>query len=440
MSVPRLLGLFVLLLTVAAVSAQQGLPPGVKLPPQIKPGMPPMKPGPKPGDPGKGKNPMPKPGDPKLPPGIPGVPPVIIPGSASPDKKKDDIKWPKEVFGKSVEVVVKEMRTHSDPGLREAAVRMLPQFGPRGREVGGSELVEVMTRDPDWNVRLAGLSVAPTVLFGYATIIDAPLTSGSNAMMNMLDSSYMHVKYDAVLAAAATGPLIRLASGGKVIHSLTSRSRESTSWHMRKAAAAALGAVGQGMPKGEDPAERDPPDQGAVSTLLDMLRTDRCAVVRRTAVDSLISLGPVAPEQQKKWRSDLDYVLAREKDKSVVLWTRTCILANDPKGVEGNEAHLNAVALVLQAPEPGGRLEACQALGLLADDAKGKLQDLLNLIQNPKEEPAIVAAGIMAVAGMKSQAKIILPILDNMKVTHPNQDVKMVATEASDILSGRKKN
>ena len=55
MSAPRLAGLllFALCLAVAAVSAQPGLPPGVKMPPVIKPGMPPG--GPK----------LPGPGDPK---------------------------------------------------------------------------------------------------------------------------------------------------------------------------------------------------------------------------------------------------------------------------------------------------------------------------------------------------------------------------------------
>ena len=103
MSMPRFLGLLAtaLCLTITAVSAQPPLPPGVKLPPQVKPGMPPGGPAPKPGpgDP-KGKNPMPPapgPGAPGTPP-VPGAPPSMpAPGKMA--EKKDDIKWPDKVNG-----------------------------------------------------------------------------------------------------------------------------------------------------------------------------------------------------------------------------------------------------------------------------------------------------------------------------------------------------
>jgi hypothetical protein len=440
MTAPRLLALFLTagLLAVTAAPAQ------VKLPIQIKPGFPPTGPAmpvpktptPIPSTPVP-KTPTPSPGAPSTPSGFPSIPSVSGPaGAAGP--KKDDAKWPKEINGKTVEVVVKEMRSASDPAVREAAVRTLPLFGPKGREFGGSELVEAMTRDVDWNVKLAALSVAPTVLFGFATSQDAPLAGGVNAIMSMLSSEHMHVRFDAVAAANAFGVYMRTATFGKVVTVLTNRAKESTSWQMRRAAAAALGSVGLGIQRSED--EREPPDQPTVIALLDILRQDNCSIVRREAVMSLIALGPVSAAQQKKWRADLDSVLTREKDKSVLLWTRTCILENDPNGVKGNEAMLDAVAKVLQPPETTlGKLEACQALGLIGDDAKSKLDDLLNLINNPKEEPVVVAAAVAAVSTMKSQAKITLPIVDKLKFGHPSEDVRKVAQEASDILSGRKK-
>jgi HEAT repeat protein len=438
MTAPRLLALFLTagLLAVTAAPAQ------VKLPIQIKPGFPPTGPAmpfpkappPIPSTPVP-KTPTPSPGAPSSPSGFPSIPSVS--GPAAPAAKKDDAKWPKEINGKTVEVVVKEMRSASDPAVREAAIRTLPLFGPKGREFGGSELVEAMTRDVDWNVKLAALSVSPTVIFGFATIQDATLAGGVNAIMSMLSSEHMHVRFDAVAAANAFGVYMRTATFGKVVTVLTNRAKESTSWQMRRAAAAALGSVGLGIQRSED--ERDPPDQQTVIALLDILRQDNCSIVRREAVMSLIALGPVSAAQQKKWRADLDSVLSREKDKSVLLWTRTCILENDPNGVKGNEAMLDAVAKVLQAPEAAGRVEACQAIGLIGDDAKGKLDDLLALIDKPKEEPVVVAAAVAAVSTMKSQAKITLPIVDKLKFGHPNEDVRKVAAEASDILSGRKK-
>jgi len=446
MRASRVLGLFVigLLITVTAVSAQPGLPPGVKLPPMIKPGGGgPGMPQPKPGDP-KGK-PAPMPpgapgGNPMNPPGFPSGPSGGGggPGAPAVEKKKDTGNWPKEINGKSAEVIVKEMRTHSDPAVREAAVRALPLFGPKGREFGADDLVEALTRDPDWNVRLAALSVAPTVLLGFAESPDTPLSSGLNAMVNLLSSEHTHVRFDAVGAVASIGPYIRTVQP-KVVASLTARARESTSWHMRRAAAAALGSVGQGTASPADPAKRTDPDSGAVTALLDLLKQDNCAAVRREAVNSLIGLGPVSAGQQKKWRADLDAVIAKEKDKSVLLWTRVCILRNDPGGVEKNKAHLDEVAKLLDATEPGGRLEACQALGLLGEEAKSKLQKLLEVIPNAKEEPAVVAAAIIAVTAMKSQANVIIPVLQPIQIGHRSEDVRKIAAEAIQILLGNKK-
>ncbi|HJZ90715.1 MAG TPA: HEAT repeat domain-containing protein, partial [Gemmataceae bacterium] len=404
MRAPRLLGLLILALfvAVAAVSAQPGLPPGVKLPTVIKPGggpgMPQVKPAPPPvktpptGQPAPGGKDSGTPGGGTgSSTGTPGFPGGGGAGAVEgPGKKKDPGNWPKEINGKTPEMIVKEMRTNSDPAAREAAVRTLPLFGPKGRAEGADDLVEVMNRDQDWNVRLAAVSVAPTVLYALADAPDTPLAQGLTAIVNLMVSENMNARYDAVNAIAAFGPYARNAQP-KAISTLTTRAREFGSWQMRRAAAAALGAVGQGYPQGE-PGKRVDPDSGAVTALLDVLKGDNCAAVRREAVNSLILMGPVASGQQKKWRSDLDFVIGKEKDKSVLLWTRVCVLRNDPGGVEKNKSHLDEVAKVLEAIEPGGRVEACQALALLGEEAKSKLQKLLDVIQNKDEKELVVAA------------------------------------------------
>jgi HEAT repeat protein len=430
MSPFRLFGLFVaaLFVAVAVVSAQPGVPPGGK--PPAKPGNPPMpKPGdPKPGDP-KGKNPMP-PGK-----GLPGIPPITPPGPAvPPPKKKDDIKWPKEVAGKSLEQTVKDMRNHSDPGVREAAVRALPLFGPKAREEGANELVEAMTKESDWNVKLAAIAVAPMVLLGYAETPDAPLANGINAVTNMLSSGQMQIKYDAIASVAAFGPYFRKVKPG-VRETISSLARNQEWWQIRRAAVAALGSIGQGLPDDNDPDRKHPPDMGAVTTLLQVLRGDSCAAVRREAVNSLIGVGPVAGTQLKSWRTDLDYVLKYERDKSILLWTRVCIVRNSPDGLKGNEQHLDAIAKVLTAPEAAGRLEACQALGVLGNEAQGKLDDLIKVINNGGEEPVVVAAAILAVANMPDKKQVTIPILQQVMANHKSEDVKKVAKEAVEVLN-----
>jgi len=443
MSAPRLAGLllFALCLAVAAVSAQPGLPPGVKMPPVIKPGTPPGGPKlPGPGDP-KQKIPMPPapgpgtPGKPGTPPG-PGGPSGTMP--SKPTDKKDDTKWPDKVGGKTLAEVVKEMRGNSDPAVREGAVRALAAFGPKAREVGGQDLVDAMTKDPDWNVRAAALEAGPTVLYFQAKSPDTVLNSGVTAMVKSMGSSQLGIRVTAIVAVGSIGSYMRMLSP-QVITELRTQARDTTTWQLRRLAVAAVGSVGQGLPLSDDGDQREPPDTGAVTLLIDVAKTDNCALVRRDAINALIGLGPVAGGQQKKWRSDLDQILKTERDKSVILWTRVCILRNDPAGVTGNPIHLDAVAKTLEAPEAQGRIEACQALGILGEEAKSKLQDLLDVIQNDKEEPLVVAAAILAVAGMKSQVKIIQPILESVKNSHKNADVRKVAQDGIEYVTGRKK-
>lgn len=451
MSAIRLSGLFglALFVAVAAVSAQPGLPPGVKLPPVVKPG----------GNPGGVPGGVP-PGGPKVPvppvppgkdPGVPGVPGVGTPGvpgvpggaAGQPAPKKDDIKWPKEVGGKTIDMVAKEMRPPHDPAAREAAVRMLPMFGPKGREAAVDELLDAMTaaKEPDMNVRLAAVSVAPTVLVGYAKAPDPALTKGLNTIAGLLTSGQpVNVKFEAVGAVGNVGPYMRTVRPD-IIQSLTTAAKDGSSWQLRRVAVMAIGSVGHGTQTGENPEDKSPPDPAAVTALLEVLRADNCAAVRLAAVNALIGLGPVAATQQKAWRTALDNVfkVGTEKDKSVLLWVHVLILRNDPNGVKGNELHLTAVGDVLRAKEPAGRAEACQALAVLGEEAVAKLGALHDIINDEKEEPVVVAAAIMAAAAMPTKAGITLPVLQKVKATHKNEDVRKIAGEAIDHLNGIKK-
>ena len=76
------------------------------------------------------------------------------------------------------------------------------------------------------------------------------------------------------------------------------------------------------------------------------------------------------------------------------------------------------------------RIEGCQGLGVLGEEAKTKLQGLLDLIRDVKQPPEVTAAAMIATTTMKSQDAIIVPVLQNASLTHPNQDVQKVAREA----------
>ena len=174
--------------------------------------------------------------------------------------------------------------------------------------------------------------------------------------------------------------------------------------------------------------------------MIEVLSRDQCEAVRREAVNSLLGVGPVASSYHRTWRTALDNVLDKghEKDKGVLLWVHVCIVRNDANGPKGNADHLDAVAKHLTSTEPGGRLEACQALGYLGEDASGKLQDLINVI-NKETVPTVVAAAIVALTNMPKESAITLPILRNVMATHSNKDVKKYAEEAIKALTAPKK-
>lgn len=424
MSLPRTLGLLTsaLLIVVTAVSGQQ--------PPKTPPGTKTTDPKTKPADPKapdtKTKNPMV--------PAVPALPP-------KPPAKKDDIKWPPEINGRKLSETIKDMRGHSDPAVRETSVRALPFFGPEARKQGVNEFLEALTKDNDWNVRIAAVDVAPTILVAFADEEDTQLAKGLNTIANLLSSEQLPVRFAAVAAVGNVGPYMRKAEP-RVIGTLSSLARMQSFYHMRTAAVGALGRVGQAQTA--DPDNKIPPDSAAVSTLLDILKTDPSAAVRREAVNSLLGVGVVAAKDQKTWRATLDNILARaatggEKDKSVLLWIHVLIIRNDPNGLKGNESHLDAIVKLLDAKEAGARLEACQALGFLGEEANSKLNDIINLL-NKEAVPEVAAAAIAAMTSMPKESAITIPVLTNVSRTHVSMDVRKLAEEAIKFLNNPKKN
>ncbi len=296
-----------------------------------------------------------------------------------------------------------------------------------------------MTKDLDWSVRLAAIDVAPAVLLGYATEPDAPLANGLNAIYSMLNSEHPNIRLEAVAAVAECGPYFRTFKP-EILQRLDSRARDQSSWQMRRGAVASIGRVGQGQPSQADPDKKDPPDNFAVKSLLKVLRSDPSAAVRREVVNSLLGIGPVATSMQKTWKTTLEGVISQsfEKDKSTRLWVHVLLIRNDPDGLKGNKEHLEAIAKHLKLSEAGGRLEGCQALGYLGEDASSKLQDLIDVI-NKDTVPDVLAAAIVAVTAMPKEAATTLPILQRVSTTHPNLDVRAYAREAIKALTTVKK-
>lgn len=420
----------VLMLGIAGVTAQI---PKVGPAPQIKPGDPGTNPQIKGNDPNKNPNPNPKGMNPVLPPG-PKIAPPMQPKDPSmvvpplmPEKKDDD--FPKEIGEKTLVMWMNELKTSKDAAVRESAVRAFPLFGPRAMIITSDLMLQALKTDPDLNVKLAVMSIAPYM--SYNQLEDPHCNDRLDFIIRMLNSESSAVRFEAINVLAGIGPVAR-----KAIPQLVLRGNETGSWQIRRAAAAALGFIGRGWVNPENPAERIEPVDAAVTGLMNILKNDSSANVRREAANALITVGPVSTVQQKLWRNTLDGVLKNDKDRAVQGLVRVAILKNDPAGVKGNEALLNQIAAQLLSPEASARSEACQALGMIGDPANKKAQDLLDLITNPKEENGVTAAAIVAVANMKGMAGLTVPVLKKVAASHKSDDVKKYANEAINILQG----
>ena len=305
-----------LILGMAGLSAQV---PKVGTAPVVKSGDPSKPAQIKPADPVKAPNPVPLPkvGPPSVvppggvnPPGVPPVMPKDVVPPLGPGKKEED-QYPKEIEEKTLNMWMNELRTSKDAQVREAAVRVVPLFGPRAIALKATSelLLATLKTDPDLNVRLAALSVAPYMSYNQQ---EDPLCNDRiDIVTRMLSSESLPVRYDATIAMAGIGPVAK-----KAIPQLVARTNEPASWLTRKAAASALGSVGRGWVNPDNPADKVDPAELAVTALLNQVKADPSAAVRREAANSLILVGPVSAVQMKVWKISLETVLKNEKDRA----------------------------------------------------------------------------------------------------------------------------
>jgi hypothetical protein len=388
-------------------------------------------------------------------------------GAKDAEKKPE---WPKLVMGKDLEFWVKEMRESKDASTRDQAIRMLPQFGPDARKVAGPSLLYAMTKDRDINVKLTAISHVPVLGFD-----DANMTPGLNALVAMLDPSNLqpnHTKYEAVMALANCGPFARQRT--PVVAALVKYAcRDASSWQLRKAAAFALGRLGQPMPtpekkdapppkeiekdkskiKGkpkplpESPPE-DAPDSASVKALLAMLDPvlEHSHLVRREAINSLMLLGP--PHDEATWK-ELRAALKKplwgmqDTDPNIALWSHVVFIQSEIKIIPPNDPNLKALGAHLSSKDVGLKVEALQAMGILGDTAKPYLQDVIAFATaiDPKlkideikpDDLSIALAAIWVLSQMPSEKPTVIPVLDKLQ-SHGIESIKTAAKGSYQFL------
>lgn len=344
------------------------------------------------------------------------------PDKKEPDAKLPEIKWPTDINGKDIVAVMKDMEA-PDPTIREFAARTLPLFGPPAQKENASKLLlKRMRTETDPGVRVAVYGAVSQLQFEkeadnvealriLADVVDAPI--GPNAALYRLH---------AIQAISAFGP-----KGEAAITKLTGVAMSDPSYETRRNIATALGRVGFN--------EKTGPNMKALTALADRLARDESASVRMEALQSLMILGPPWAEvrkpddklppkiETKSAEVIIGYMKVRvgdpktkkvglEKDKQVEIWARLVLMRFDPREV--NDDNLDAFARYLTGAEAAVKVQALNAIGILGEMASKKLSDVIRVMEEQNAPlQQIIACGQVLMA-MGAGAKPAIPNLRKM--------------------------
>ena len=338
-------------------------------------------------------------------------------------KAEPKFEWPKKIADKDLAHYVKEMREAKDASTRDAAIHILPAFGPDATKAASVNLIHAMSLDTDVNVRLSAISTVPLIFFDTKDV-----DAGLNALVKIItpaNGGSNQMKHAAAMALGGCGPLAKRAI--PVLTDFTLK--DVASWQNRKAAAFALARIGQLT--GKD----DGPDLKVVHALSLSLRTETSHMVRREIVNALMLLGPPRVEATwKEMRAALTYVAEKDTDRSVSIWARVALIRSEQDLITDKDPNLQVLVKLLSQSDPALKLEALQALASVGEEAKSRMGDILAFVNNEKEEPFIVATAIWVLSQMKSEANKLIPIIDPMQ-RHKDPFIKAAAEAAYRALT-----
>ncbi len=277
-----------------------------------------------------------------------------------------------------------------------------------------------------------------------------------------------HTRYETTLALGNCGPIAKRVIPTLVTHTLI----DFTSWQNRKAAATALGQIGQPDPEAKDSG----PSVQAIEGLIKALTTDPSHLVRREALNALLQLGP--PYMEKPWKELRAALTAcfTSKDKNIALWSRVVFIRTEQALIKSSDPNLQAIVkqiaasdvIVKQQKEVEAKLaklaesddpavkvdaleqkqtaiqvriealqakqEAIQALGIIGEESRSRVDELIAIAQGKEEEPIVIATAIWAMSQMPSESPKIFPVIDSFR-SAPDATIKQAAESAYKALT-----
>jgi HEAT repeat protein len=322
--------------------------------------------------------------EPKLPENTTGT------GSTSTQSKAPELK---ELAGKTLDEWIKEIR-NPDPSVQQTAIQAVPYFGEKARAARKALVERLKTDHVDLACRAHAL-LALAAIADYLSGVDA--TEAVDAITRVVrDDGQAILRYHAAVALGAFGTRATSA-----IPDLVNRIADPNSWELRQAVVASLSGIAAGDSK-------TPPDGRAVRAVAGRLvgDGDKSAQVRVLAAMALGGMGrPVD-------RLDFDLAVKglfkgmQDSDKSVAIWSVVALMAVDKVTDKG----LDKVAEHLKGKDVMEKVTSARALGAMAKEAKPKVGDIANLLDD--KDPLVIATALDVLGELGTTARDAVPRIE----------------------------
>jgi HEAT repeat protein len=302
-----------------------------------------------------------------------------------------------------------------DPSIKLRAVATLKAYGSAAREAT-PQLLKALT-DKDASTR-----VNACITLGMIGFDAKDQANGVAGIATLLNDVQGIVRYQAAVAlsnfgSAANAAVPKLAA--------LAVDKNSISWEIRAAACAALAMAGV--------LENTGIDAKAWLALLEALR-DPCFEVRFAALQGLLYMGkPLTPGDIARENTALQSMF-NDRHEVLAIWAHLCYMRINTV----TEPQLKEISKHLRSSRPEARAEACKAIAIVGVDAKSRLNDVIQHIDDKDAVTAIWACA--AVAQMKEAGLVALKKLKAVSESDKVDDgVKTAARDAIARLGGESK-
>ena len=298
----------------------------------------------------------------------------------------------------------------TDPSIKMKAVAAIKYYGTAAQDGAVPLLLKALT-DKDASTR-----VNACISLGMIGFNARDRDNGISQIKTLLNDREGIVRFQAAVALSSFGP-----DANFTVPALATLTRDNITWEIRGAACTALATAGMKTGTGLD--------GGAWLALLERIQ-DPAFEVRKAALQGLLYVGkPAQPADLVRENSAL-VAHFNDRNEVIAIWARLCHMRIN--GV--TDEHVNAIAKHLKSHKAEARSEACRAFAIIGEEAKKKVPDIMNHLDDKDAVTAIWACA--AVAQMKDAGKPAISKLKKVAASNADDGVKQAAIQAISRLGG----